>query len=1295
MNKIHLILILALGVSSAFCVLEETESLKNFLFGEAPNSTYDNWISHVAEGLAAPGYNIYAPWDRQTNGFGSYQLPSDNDLTLWQEIINLFLAEQLDSAQSEIDAAGYPYQVVIFHDTDSDRTFHLLRELPNFDHFDDNGTSDPDDDEYGAFDYGWGLYIHYPASPYPHITTAPHANDDFISVALAHKAFIEHESKFILLSGAGREVLWTNVGSYNNSKSLSDPTRTEAHPYNVAYQKFCDQIRSSFNQHEFSLQIHSFDWGTIHAGFPDVQISGGYYANSPDLPIRDFSADKIDIVNFSSEYIHPANKVGMHDPVHLNDYYGFHCSQYDFVFSNSDTTFAVNTNTDLWGFSTNRQIVYTTSGMNQYDNFERFFHVEVDELPNVYPQTIENYYWFHGWDPVLQKWKMAERFDKALVYYSPFIQALKEVLPFVYQMDDNLAPEPPTQLQIVTQTADQLKLTWQPGNCFDMYSYQILYSQFPISSGNYQIIDRSINSRLACLAQDNFTLYNLQPGELYFFAVRILDKNGNFSELSNEEFGITGPAAISDFAAFGRPQKIKLEWKVSSSSEYPGLNIYRKTSETEFEQIASWQSDTQLAGQIGINIPYEYEDISVEQGIIYTYKLTADYNDIEYEYGEFPSAEMRPVFKLIASIADPALSSACYFGSNYFASNGYDQYFDLPANTSATGEYLLTEFYEQYWQNVPNRLEQEIYSLFDPETAVRSWVYRLRTNILNTPIQISLDNPPRDAERIYLYRSGAYVDLVADDFLFTATSSNDYYTFTLYYGNLKPSVDFTVLPNQLLYPGESKTIGWSVDMIQTIDHINIWAVNDEIEIPIAFAVPTNQNEVVWTVPNLFFHDMQIRLDIIMMQGDTVHYYSPYRVGIIPPYLSVQSEDGWQLITHNFSANQISYEEIYGFNSLLYSLENEFVNITQPEFLMPYWLWTAQPHFSTLTGIEIQKTAVSHSLQQGWNLIPNPHNASYNLDQLIFTVNDTQYEFYQAISNQLIEPALFSYNDGLIVSEKLFPAKSYYLYCYQEGISIQYIPYYQASYQPEIDLDWVLEISAEQNNIISTVCVGAADDKTKDFDANYDLLKPQILPFEELSFYLPMTVADSTLILHRSIVDPIAISDEILFEWQAEISLQNLDEMEFSCQFYNLSPEYLVYLQLPDALLDLTSNSTCYYLPQDSLLTVQILISDQPLLSNDENLILPQLTAVNYPNPFNPSTTISFNLPQNCDVQLDIFNIRGQKVKKLLDQNLEAGQHQSIWDGKDSKGQIAASGVYFYRLKAGKMKPVINKILLLK
>ena len=1298
MRKIDLIFIFLVMITSLFSIIEETESLKNFIYGDAPTCEYDNWMSHITEGIADPGYNLYAPWDVQTEGFGNYVIPSEDDLITWGLIIDEFLLGNLDEAQDIIDATLYPYEVILFNDTDTDKTLYMLREIPNDSYYDDNQTDDPGDDEFGAFDYGWGLYIYYPDGEYPHIITAPHPNDDYITTPTALKAFNEISSKFLLISGCGREVVWTNVGNYDNSKSLCDPSRREDHVFNVSYQKFCDLIRAEFGRHEFSLQIHSYDWGTRHWGYPNLQISGGYNVGSPDLPIRDHSSLGMDFINVSGPVIHPANSVGLHDPVYLNDFYGFHSSEYDFNFSNADTTFAVNTNIDLWGYGSNRQIVYTNSGLNHYDNIERFLHLEMDELPNVYPQTTNNYYWFNGWDPATQTWDMEHRFDYPIAYYSPWIEALAEVLPTIFQMNDNEIPAAPSFLEVVSECASYIKIQWTPGDCFDMDTYNILYSTQPISAGGYSVLDKNNYEKLSCLSQHSYTLGGLSPGDEYYFAIKILDKNGNESELSNEVMGTAGPAVINGLISYGRDEYINLEWEVSAADVYSGLNIYRKVEGSDFELLDSWLVNPILAGVSGDNVPYYYIDNDVENGQIYTYKIGVVDNDYEYLYVAEFSAVSQNIFEIYAAQTTGISNDTCYFGYNEFASDGYNANFDIGTDDPTVGEYFFCQFYEEYWSgSVPENYEQEIHGAYKPNEQLKSWVYRVRTNQINIPIEIGITNPERNAERLYLLRGGQYTDLTVDTYTFTPTTS-EYYDFILYYGNLTPSLQFDDIPNQLWYPNEILEISWWVNMNATIDHIDVYAENDEITIPIELGLAATTYNVDWNIPQLLFEDLKCRIDLVMDEGDTLHYYSPYKFGIISSQNIVETYQGWDLITKNFETTQYSTDEIFGENVGFYEfIENEFNLIEEPEFLYPYWINAPQDNYFALNNVNMLKTAYSTQLSSGWNLLPNPHRAHYDIDQLVFSVNNIDYEYYQAVQNRLIEPVVFDYDNIFAPVYEITSANAYYLYCYEDDITIKFIPYYSNEFTPEFEFIWKATISVEQeNNDISSIIVGTSNVADSLYNSNYDLLKPLDKPFENaITFSIPMNINNTFQKLHQCITAPKDETQNYTYYWNAELQLADLQPLFFEVNSFELPDNADIFLQMPDGFLEIPENGFAEYTPADTLLELTILVSDQDYVEVNEETILNTFSLQNYPNPFNPETKINYNIPEEGKVELSIYNIKGQKVKTLVNETQVNGEHTVVWNGTNKNNKRVSSGVYFYKLELNDSKLLINKMLLLK
>ncbi|MCF7794376.1 MAG: T9SS type A sorting domain-containing protein [Candidatus Cloacimonetes bacterium] len=96
-----------------------------------------------------------------------------------------------------------------------------------------------------------------------------------------------------------------------------------------------------------------------------------------------------------------------------------------------------------------------------------------------------------------------------------------------------------------------------------------------------------------------------------------------------------------------------------------------------------------------------------------------------------------------------------------------------------------------------------------------------------------------------------------------------------------------------------------------------------------------------------------------------------------------------------------------------------------------------------------------------------------------------------------------------------------------------------------------------------------------------------------------------------------------------------------------------------------------------------------------NPLLPVTKLIgNYPNPFNPETIISFSTTNSDELtQIQIYNLKGQKVKQLVNCQLEAGHHSAIWNGTDETGKTVSSGVYFYKMNSGNFHETRKMILM--
>ncbi len=105
----------------------------------------------------------------------------------------------------------------------------------------------------------------------------------------------------------------------------------------------------------------------------------------------------------------------------------------------------------------------------------------------------------------------------------------------------------------------------------------------------------------------------------------------------------------------------------------------------------------------------------------------------------------------------------------------------------------------------------------------------------------------------------------------------------------------------------------------------------------------------------------------------------------------------------------------------------------------------------------------------------------------------------------------------------------------------------------------------------------------------------------------------------------------------------------------------------------------------------------PYVDIDDNVIVQthELLFQNYPNPFNPTTTIEFSIQNNSKVELAIYNIKGQKIKTLAQNDFNKGSHSIIWNGDNESGNPVSSGIYFYKLRVDGKAEAVKKCLLLK
>ena len=193
------------------------------------------------------------------------------------------------------------------------------------------------------------------------------------------------------------------------------------------------------------------------------------------------------------------------------------------------------------------------------------------------------------------------------------------------------------------------------------------------------------------------------------------------------------------------------------------------------------------------------------------------------------------------------------------------------------------------------------------------------------------------------------------------------------------------------------------------------------------------------------------------------------------------------------------------------------------------------------------------------------------------------------------------------------------------------------------------------------------------------------PTNPSTIYLDSLTATSTFRMGAYLTK---LSPELEWEWVKII------DCDYSSRFYitldSNDDLYLVGSYDGDAYFEDT-----YFPDQGNTMTIAKLEYEFVDNSCNESQSYNNISIANYPNPFNPETTIEYTLNKQSDVELTVYNIKGQKVKTLVSGTRDQGLQKVIWKGDDSNGHKVGSGVYFYKLRVDGRTEAIKKCVMLK
>ncbi len=344
-------------------------------------------------------------------------------------------------------------------------------------------------------------------------------------------------------------------------------------------------------------------------------------------------------------------------------------------------------------------------------------------------------------------------------------------------------------------------------------------------------------------------------------------------------------------------------------------------------------------------------------------------------------------------------------------------------------------------------------------------------------------------------------------------------------------------------------------------------------------------------------------------------------------------------------------------------------------------------FSALPDTVIVDTAYARiDLRPGWNQIATPFDfpVSWNHRRLNNEID--------AVINAYIATDTGSY---YYATDTLLPFHGYFLYSNATETTPLFLPYIRANLLPKIALlpvaprhdFWQAQLSLEADGAGDMTNIFGVRPRAADGRDEFDLHEPPLPPGKYVSLCFERAGDDGkTELLSGDFREP---GRGWMFNLLVRGNSGGAARLRLTDTLL-LPPDYAV------MLVDIIAGAR-YSIPRAGVLNLprvptvegvhyRLIVGDEAYVDSHSgsNPAIPERFRLyqNHPNPFNPATTIRFDLPAPAHARLDIFNILGQRVTTLLDRDMPAGSHAVRWDGRDGNGRAVASGVYFYRLNAG-------------
>jgi photosystem II stability/assembly factor-like uncharacterized protein len=323
------------------------------------------------------------------------------------------------------------------------------------------------------------------------------------------------------------------------------------------------------------------------------------------------------------------------------------------------------------------------------------------------------------------------------------------------------------------------------------------------------------------------------------------------------------------------------------------------------------------------------------------------------------------------------------------------------------------------------------------------------------------------------------------------------------------------------------------------------------------------------------------------------------------------------------------------------------------------------------------------LHNGWNLITCPF------------VRSVPWWAIQQI-NSIANP-VYEFNGGWNTSDFLNPYQGY-IFDNVNNLSELIVPY-RATLPKQIiknDYDWRIKIALKSNEFFdNSSYLGVSENSEIGLDQS-DFKKPHAVGSVP-SVYFDKSELDNNYSSYATDIRP-PINEFEKWEFQVSANPGINVNLKFT-EVESVPSNFAVVLvdRVNSKCLDLRKDNTYQFIPVTATTKFEILVGYQEYIQEEIGSILPLEFSLgeNFPNPFNPSTTIPVSIPEESELTLKVYNVLGQEIKTIFDGPKNVGRHYFKWDGTNYLNQQVAAGIYLYRLNTDKGYNFVGKMVLVK